>query len=162
MNYSPADLPKLAFACPKLWADMRGDERTRFCDVCGMHVHDLSALAAEERAALVQNSTGRLCVGYQQRLTGEFVTPDSPLTARERQNLRQIGTVALAGAALILAGGCVANQSTIQPPPPAPLADTTSEVPATSEGDEPIVLSAFGLMVAEPAPAPGPHHKGQP
>jgi hypothetical protein len=27
------DFPALSFSCPKIWAQMQGDEKTRFCDV---------------------------------------------------------------------------------------------------------------------------------
>jgi hypothetical protein len=36
--------PTLSFQCPKLWQDMPGSEKTRFCDQCGHSVKNLSLL----------------------------------------------------------------------------------------------------------------------
>ncbi len=34
--------------CSMDWESMPGDERRRFCEACGKHVHDLTAMAAAE------------------------------------------------------------------------------------------------------------------
>lgn len=50
---------------------MRGDEQTRFCDVCEKHVHDLTARTEEEARALLDASRGtRICVRYAKDARG--------------------------------------------------------------------------------------------
>lgn len=120
---------------------MSGDERTRFCDVCGRHVHNLSALTADERATLRRNSEGRLCGTYQRRLDGTYVTPEKPLTEQERVKMRQVGAIALSAAALTLLAGCVTQADVI---PPAPTTTSDASVPPAEE--EEIVLLAMGMM----------------
>jgi len=167
MKPSPADpnsFPRLAFACPKLWTEMSGDERTRFCSTCGLHVHNLSVLTADERASLRRNTQGRLCVTYQRRLNGAYVTPDQPLTAREKSNLRQVGAVALSAAALALATGCVSQPESVIPSLPPVVATPSSATPppattpappgasaASADDEEVIVLSGFFIEATEGA-----------
>jgi len=130
--------PPLSFVCPKLWTEMPGDERTRFCVVCGLHVHNLSALTADERASLRRNTQGRLCATYQRRLDGTYVTPTKPLTETERVRMRQVGAIALSAAALTVLAGCVTQSGMASLPSPA--SDTT----AATDEDE-IVFLACGI-----------------
>ena len=39
------DIPR---PCSQPWDTMKGDERRRFCEACGLHVHNLSAMTAQE------------------------------------------------------------------------------------------------------------------
>jgi hypothetical protein len=130
---------------------MSGNERTRFCAACGLHVHNLSALSAAERTSLLRNAAGRICVTYQRRLDGEFVTAESPLSPRERTSLRQAGAVALSAAALALAAGCMSKPDAIVPPPPAPASDVKnpSTVGANGGDEEVIVLTGFFVEADE-------------
>jgi hypothetical protein len=48
---------------------MRGDDKTRFCDTCGKHVHDLSAGTEAEARALFRE-TERPCVRYTRDASG--------------------------------------------------------------------------------------------
>ncbi|WP_395748239.1 hypothetical protein [Prosthecobacter sp.] len=68
---SNADFPALSFNCPKLWAQMQGDEKTRFCDVCQKNVHNLSMMNTEERRKLLASTEESPCVTYFQYLNGE-------------------------------------------------------------------------------------------
>ncbi len=38
--------------CPMNWDQMGGDERVRFCAVCGKHMHDLTTMTPEESRRL--------------------------------------------------------------------------------------------------------------
>src|SRR5215210_3140703 len=55
---------RVASPCEASWEQMQGDERSRFCDHCQLHVYNLSAMSAPDAAALVQEKEGRLCVRY--------------------------------------------------------------------------------------------------
>jgi len=134
--------PKLSYVCPIPWADLRGDERARFCEKCGHTITNLSELSEEARVAfLAKSGDERRCVTYYQRLSGEFVTPETPLTPEERSRIKQLGIAALAAGALALAAGCVAA-------PVHQKEDKKQEVQAKgSESEETLVLQAFGIML---------------
>ncbi len=122
-----------------LWEMMRGNDITRFCESCGHHVHNLSALNDHQRAELIARArTEKICGTYQLRLNGELVTPEKPLTPREHLNLKQVGLAALSAGALALAAGCVSK-----PIPPAPQVMAT---PATTVGTDE-VIELVGFMV---------------
>jgi len=53
---------------------MTGDDRTRFCAGCGLHVHNLSAMTRDEAERLVCERAGRLCIRYEPTPTGSVRT----------------------------------------------------------------------------------------
>ncbi|MCB9832074.1 MAG: hypothetical protein H6807_06315 [Planctomycetes bacterium] len=70
---------KIATPCPESWADMRGDDRRRFCKRCAMNVYDLSGMTRAEAAALVGEAEGRLCIRLHRRRDGTVITRDCPV-----------------------------------------------------------------------------------
>ncbi len=64
------EFPDLSFSCPKLWAGMEGNEKTRFCDVCQKNVHNLSMMNAGERRALLASTGESPCVAYFKHVNG--------------------------------------------------------------------------------------------
>ena len=82
---------------------MRGDERERTCAKCRRTVVNLSLLTEEQRVAVLAEAQGRpdgLCVAYYQRLSGEFVSAETPLAPLESRRGVQFGVTALSAAAL--------------------------------------------------------------
>lgn len=72
--------------CHESWDAMHGDAARRFCDVCAKHVHNLSEMARDEAADLLQAHGGEhLCVRYSTHddgriaFRGESVVPVSRL-----------------------------------------------------------------------------------
>lgn len=108
--------PKLSYACPILWSDMRGDEKERFCSKCARTVVNLSLLTEAQRTALLAQTDPRdLCVAYYRRLSGEFVTAEAPATQGEKRSVVQFGVAALSlGAAAVIADGVPVVSQTIQ------------------------------------------------
>jgi hypothetical protein len=51
--------------CPKPWEDMSGSETQRFCTYCKKHVHNLEAMSASERLALLSSPAASICSRYQ-------------------------------------------------------------------------------------------------
>jgi hypothetical protein len=127
---------------------MRGDERSRFCDTCRYTVVNLSAMTAEERRATLaaaRASGERLCVTYFRRLNGEFVTPESPLSAAEKRSVLSMRMAAgLSVGAFALAASCLTADAaeTLGTPPPA----TPATVPSHSVEETAITLAPFGMM----------------
>src|SRR5262245_20357560 len=87
---------RIASPCEASWEEMRGDDRSRFCDQCQLHVYNLSAMSAPEAAALVQQKEGRLCVRYYTRPDGTMLTEDCPVgfQAARRRVLSRLATAA--------------------------------------------------------------------
>lgn len=81
----PLEVLRVEQPCPQEWDAMSGDERSRYCAGCGLHVHNLSAMTRDEAERLVCERAGRLCVRYQQTASGAVVTLDySPPKARRK------------------------------------------------------------------------------
>lgn len=135
--------PKLAYACPIRWEELAGTEREKFCSKCGHRVSNLSLMSAGERAALLAGANeGRLCVSFYRRLSGEYVTPESPLTPHEKSKIAQFGVAALSAGMLALAAGCVSA-----PPPNAREEPKPTAIAAPEEGT--VILQAFGVVATE-------------
>lgn len=166
--------PKLAFACPMPWTKMTGTERWKYCAQCGHHVTNLSLLSAAERAALLERAkTERICGSYYMRLSGEMVTPEAPLSDRERSGVRQFGVAVLSAAAMALAAGCVSKDG---PQPPVatlraepvseaikPVAQTECAKPdsVAQKKDDEVLLLMGGMFGVEPKPERKPGRSGK-
>ncbi len=72
--------------CPQEWRRMRGDRRTRHCDLCGKNVHNLAAMTADEVVTLVKKNDGELCGLVTRRTDGTL------LTAGHRPGLSRFST----------------------------------------------------------------------
>jgi hypothetical protein len=73
MKRTPA--PNIRMPCPKLWHEMSGDSKTRFCDHCQLHVQNLSAMSRREiEAVLARREESRVCISYTRREDGSLVT----------------------------------------------------------------------------------------
>ena len=71
--------------CSQPWDAMKGDERRRFCEACGLHVHNLSAMTAEEAARCVAGGGGRVCVSFERTNDGGVRTLDYEAQAKPRR-----------------------------------------------------------------------------
>lgn len=71
-----ATVPPLVIAkpCPASWDDMEGDERSRFCSQCRLHVHNLSAMTAREQRDFAARAGGSACVAYIPAGDGRILT----------------------------------------------------------------------------------------
>lgn len=106
-----AEFPALSFACPKLWAQMEGNEKTRFCDVCQKNVHNLSMMNAEERQALLVGTGESPCVAYFKYLNGTPIDVTAlPDTNPLKKILTQAAMVSLGAVAL---GSIAMNSMTL-------------------------------------------------
>ena len=87
------------FFCPKSWEDMIGNETSRFCSYCKKHVHNLAALSAQERLALLTSPAGSICARYR-------VAIRRPATGKEESYVRHMlkygAGVALSGSVLLV------------------------------------------------------------
>jgi hypothetical protein len=80
----PVDINRLRIAspCRANWDQMSGDDRMRFCDLCNLHVYDISRLSRKEAEALITNTEGRICARLYRRSDGTVITKDCPVGLR--------------------------------------------------------------------------------
>jgi len=76
------DRLRIASPCPTTWEQMKGDERTRFCDLCNLHVYNIAELTASEAKSLIANTDGRICARLYRRSDGTVITKDCPVGLR--------------------------------------------------------------------------------
>jgi hypothetical protein len=70
---------RIASPCDADWAEMAGDDRTRFCSSCSRHVYNIAAMTAQEASSLIAESEGRLCARIYRRGDGTVITADCPV-----------------------------------------------------------------------------------
>src|ERR1700749_160888 len=90
---------KIASPCPASWDRMAGDDKSRYCSACNLHVYNFAAMTSAEIADLTATHTGRLCGRLYRRSDGTVITKDCPVGARIIVKRRSY----LAGAALSVA-----------------------------------------------------------
>ena len=90
------DSVRIASPCDVGWANMRGDDKDRYCDRCQKNVYNLSGMTRTEAKNLLREKEGRLCVSIFRRLDGTILTADCPIGLRavRRGLLKTIGAVA--------------------------------------------------------------------
>jgi hypothetical protein len=98
VNISRLDRFRIASPCPANWEQMSGDDRVRFCDLCNLHVYDISRLSRKEAEAVITNTEGRICARLYRRSDGTIITKDCPvgLRAIRRQVAKVTGAVFVA------------------------------------------------------------------
>lgn len=73
---------RIARPCPALWEEMAGDDRVRYCDLCGKNVYNLSALSRKAATELVAKTEGKLCALLYRRQDGTVLSADCPVGVR--------------------------------------------------------------------------------
>ncbi|HEY6046048.1 MAG TPA: hypothetical protein VIU65_05550, partial [Pyrinomonadaceae bacterium] len=76
------DRLRIASPCPVSWEQMKGDERSRFCDLCSFHVYNIAELTASEAKSLIAKTEGRICARLFRRSDGTVITKDCPVGLR--------------------------------------------------------------------------------
>src|SRR5262245_44731639 len=70
---------RVASPCQQNWEEMTGDDRVRLCGSCKLHVYNLSDMTAQDAAALIRGTEGRLCIRFYRRADGTMLTRDCPV-----------------------------------------------------------------------------------
>lgn len=135
------DRVRVAAPCSADWAEMRGDERVRFCERCSLNVYNLSAMTRREAERVVVRSEGRLCVRFYRRADGTTLTRNCPvgLRALKRRASRVTSAVAAATFSFLTGWGLAPQTKKID------AATTTAviQVDAASAADREPVLAAW-------------------
>ncbi len=96
MPQTKLDRVQVATPCPTSWEQMRGDDHTRFCELCNLNVYNISGMTRPAAEALLAAHTGqRLCVRLYRRADGTVLTQDCPVGLRglRRRAARRAGVV---------------------------------------------------------------------
>lgn len=96
---------RIASPCPARWADMIGDDRSRFCAQCEKNVYHLSGMTAEDIATLILEKEGDLCARFYQRPDGTMLTADCPVGAARFP--RRLKKLVLASVPMLVAAAMV-------------------------------------------------------
>jgi hypothetical protein len=115
---------RIASPCHEAWDRMTGDDRARHCGSCDKTVYNLSAMTADEAAALFREREGRICVRLYRRRDGTVLTADCPVgrAKRFRRRVRYAVVVAASWLGLLPATGCEdRSRTTDMMGSPAPL-----------------------------------------
>jgi len=87
------------FLCPQAWQSMSGTDKERHCSYCNKSVHNLAAMTARERLALLSSPAATVCSRYKIALR-------RPVPGRRESYARHLAKygvgVALAGTTLLV------------------------------------------------------------
>jgi hypothetical protein len=142
---------------------MSGDERSRFCAKCRLHVHDLSAMTRDEAVEFLGRPGGAAtCVRFARRPDGRFVTRDCRVAVRALRRRAFLAAAALAGAlglggaALALAhrAGDAGGPSSPEFWETEPFATIARMLPASWIPQRQIVVGKLLMVPSPPAPTP--------
>ena len=105
---------RVAHPCSVPWESMKPEGSGRYCESCGLHVHDLSLVGRTEALALIRAvGDRRLCVSSYAGPLGELLTRDDVAEMRAarrtelaRRLLRRVLTAVGLGAVVAGVTGC--------------------------------------------------------
>lgn len=167
---TPLPVIEIASPCVADWDAMPGDAARRFCDQCGKHVHNLSAMPTDAAREVIKNNEGHTCVRFRRDDEGHVVTLDYERLTKPRRRLRRVmlSTLALVGSVVAAAFGYASRRTPIISgggggvvmggmPPPTPYVSPVNQ-PVTSPPypcavDAPLTQ---GKLIANPSPALAP------
>lgn len=144
---------EIASPCDVPWDTMVGDDKTRFCGQCRLHVHNLSAMSRVEAESLL-SCGGSICVRLYRRADGTVLTQDCPVALRRKSRRRlAIAAVVSASVAAALLGALSAFHRDVDS-----MRHSESKVSTAAPRAEPI-QGEVSEPPASPTPqvAPPPH-----
>lgn len=119
---SPLDKVRVAAPCNADWEAMIGNDRSRFCGQCSLHVYNLSSMTRAAAESLIARSEGRLCVRFFRRADGSIITKNCPVGLRRIRRRISYLSKAIASAVLSFFAGLgvyetLSALSILDPPP---------------------------------------------
>lgn len=146
-------LLRVRVPCSEDWSAMEEDGRGRFCNLCNMHVHDVSRMTEHEARELLAARTSRVCVRFLSDAEGNVLygapepgfVPLANVRASSRRRVALGAGLVAAGLSGLMACGPSASRATAGEPMYVPTSSCAlpSATPATSGS-------------AAPSPAPTP------
>ena len=110
---------RIASPCPMNWDGMKGDNRARFCDLCSLHVYNISEMTRREVETLIAETEGRICARLFKRADGTVLTKDCTvgLRAIRRRVSRVAGAVVTATFSVCMSAFGRTSQDNLRPGP---------------------------------------------
>lgn len=150
----PLDAIDVAAPCTESWDAMTGDDRSRFCGSCRLHVYDLSSMTRDEAEELVRSRKrdgGSVCVRFVRRADGTVVTDDcGPVRRALRRRALRLRAAAVGALAFLFPMAACGRE----PPADANPIDSRPFVTPRERGPTPPATSA--PQNAPPAPPKAP------
>lgn len=135
---------RIASPCSVGWEQMTGDERIRLCQLCDLHVYNISEMSRKEAASLIARREGRICARLFRRTDGTIITRDCPVGLRAiRRRLTKTATAVFATIMALCAS--VAGQK----PTKADHDSCQSQVKITRTLDEAQPAGAMVLLIRD-------------
>lgn len=157
---------RIASPCTMRWEDMEGDDRTRFCSSCSLHVHNISTLSPSEAEELLAKATGtgeRLCAIIYRRADGTILTRDCPVgvalaKARVRRAVVRIASAIgiLTSAGVLGAAGQRSDGMLARLRSMRPVSYLASWLAPVATTPPPVMAPMAGEICVAPIPAPAP------
>jgi len=97
----PLETLDVATPCQVEWDSMPGDDVTRLCPECRLHVYNLAAMSRDAANDLLRRTEGQVCVRLFRRADGTVLTSDCPLGLRR---VRRQAALLVGGAATLFFG----------------------------------------------------------
>lgn len=107
---------RIASACSADWERMVGDDHSRFCSQCNLHVYNLTEMGSEEIERLFLEKEGSFCGRMYQRQDGTLLAQDCPVGLRAKAR-RVRRTLAAALSAALTVGTAFAQRGFGKEPP---------------------------------------------
>ena len=79
---------------------MQGDDRSRLCLQCNLHVYNFAQMSQDEIAEILVEKEGRICARTYQRSDGTLLTEDCPIGLRAK--LRRAGRLVVSALSAVL------------------------------------------------------------
>ena len=114
----PLEQVRVAEPCPVPWDSMAGDDKSRYCSHCKLHVHNLSALREDEAQRLVCESAGRLCIASVPNEQGGVTTLEYAETKRPRYGWKMVAALAAMSGVASAVTTVLYRAANPAPPPP--------------------------------------------
>jgi len=140
----PLDNLRIASPCPAGWEQMTGDDRMRLCQLCDLHVYNISEMTRKDVESLIANREGRICARLFRRTDGTIITRDCPVGLRAIRR-RVAKTTAAVFATVLTLCASVAGQK----PGKADKDSCGSQVKITRTLSEAQLAGAMALVILD-------------
>ncbi len=140
--------------CDTDWSKMTGDAQKRFCDACGKHVHNLSAMSRDEAERLV-NSSEKICVQFARTASGQTLTTEPAISGWRRWSPLAIASMALSATLAMVGCDRRANAEVMGKMQAMPATQPAVEVLA----GEPVRITRGDVCITPPSTQPAPEVK---
>jgi len=145
--------------CPKAWETMSGTDTERFCNYCQKKVHNLEAMSARERLALLSAPAAQICSRYRVAIR----RPAKGKEAAYHRHLLKYGAgVALAGSVILVLWEMQGESAKERYYRASGVTPGSCDMPSQLYNEHRTFLLGDVALPREAAPAPAPGEESDP